>query len=161
MAGAPRRLAWLRRCRRDPFRTSPRCHAPVPLKRVGGGSADWSVPARFSATGARDLPTTPATVARSGLKFQPTRPAASPTSSSQRRRVLCPHSNVARASCARSKTDERTKLLEAYRAQRREVRRGRLGHSAPRTPMSAHDLWDSNRPGSTLISAVMRSARVR
>ena len=50
--------------------------------------------------------------------------------------------------------DERTKLLETYRAQRRELRRGRLDIPRRVPPMSGHDLWDSNRPGSTLFLPV-------
>ena len=50
--------------------------------------------------------------------------------------------------------DERTKIIEAYRAQRRELRHGRLDIPRCVPPMSGHDLWDSNRPGSTLFLPV-------
>ena len=50
--------------------------------------------------------------------------------------------------------DERGKLLAVYREQRRELRRGRLDIPRRVPPMSAHDLWDSNRPGSTLFLPV-------
>jgi hypothetical protein len=50
--------------------------------------------------------------------------------------------------------DERIKLLEAYRAQRRVLRYGRLDIPRRVPPMSGHDLWDSNRPGSTLFLPV-------
>ena len=50
--------------------------------------------------------------------------------------------------------DERGKLLETYRAQRRELRRGRLDIPRRVPPMSGHDLWDSNQPGSTLFLPV-------
>jgi hypothetical protein len=50
--------------------------------------------------------------------------------------------------------DDRGKLLEAYRAQRRELQRGRLGIPRRVPPMSGHDLWDSNQPGSTLFLPV-------
>jgi hypothetical protein len=38
--------------------------------------------------------------------------------------------------------DERTNLLEAYSAQRLELRRGRLDLPRGIPPMSGHDLWD-------------------
>jgi hypothetical protein len=50
--------------------------------------------------------------------------------------------------------DERGKLLETYRAQRRELRRCRLDIPRRVPPMSGHDLWDSNQPGSTLFLPV-------
>src|SRR5262249_61756180 len=50
--------------------------------------------------------------------------------------------------------DERTKLLETYRVQRRQLRRGRLDIPRRVPSMSGHDLWDSNRPGSTLFLPV-------
>jgi hypothetical protein len=50
--------------------------------------------------------------------------------------------------------DDRGKLLEAYRAQRRELRRFRLDIPRRVPPMSGHDLWDSNQPGSTLFLPV-------
>jgi hypothetical protein len=49
---------------------------------------------------------------------------------------------------------ERIKLLETYRAQRRVLRHGRLDIPRRIPPMSGHDLWDSNRPGSTLFLPV-------
>jgi hypothetical protein len=50
--------------------------------------------------------------------------------------------------------DEREKILTSYRAQRRELRRGRLDIPRRAPPLSAHDHWDSNRPGSTLFLPV-------
>jgi hypothetical protein len=50
--------------------------------------------------------------------------------------------------------EERGKLLDVYRAQRRMLRAGRLGIPRNVLPMSAHDLWDSNRPGSTLFMPI-------
>src|SRR5204863_3176126 len=49
---------------------------------------------------------------------------------------------------------ERSKLLDVYRAQRRALRSGRLDIPQRVPPMSGHDLWDSNRPGSTLFLPV-------
>jgi nitroreductase len=50
--------------------------------------------------------------------------------------------------------DERGKLLDIYRAQRRTLGTGRLDIPRRVLPMSGHDLWDSNRPGSTLFLPV-------
>lgn len=50
--------------------------------------------------------------------------------------------------------EERSKLLDAYRAQRRMLKPSRLDIPRRVPPMSGHDLWDSNRPGSTLFMPV-------
>jgi hypothetical protein len=50
--------------------------------------------------------------------------------------------------------EARGKLLDIYRAQRRTLAHGRLDIPRRVPPMSAHDLWDSNRPGSTLFLPV-------
>jgi hypothetical protein len=50
--------------------------------------------------------------------------------------------------------EEREKLLTTYRTRRRQLSRGRLDIPRRVPPMSAHDLWDSNRPGSTLFLPV-------
>ena len=50
--------------------------------------------------------------------------------------------------------EERSKLLDIYRAQRRTLKPGRLDIPRRVPPMSGHDLWDSNRPGSTLFLPV-------
>jgi hypothetical protein len=50
--------------------------------------------------------------------------------------------------------EERSKLLDVYRAQRRTLMSGRLDIPRRVPPMSGHDLWDSNRPGSTLFLPV-------
>src|SRR5215471_12881160 len=50
--------------------------------------------------------------------------------------------------------EERSKLADIYRAQRRTLKPGRLDIPRRVPPMSAHDLWDSNRPGSTLFLPV-------
>jgi hypothetical protein len=49
---------------------------------------------------------------------------------------------------------DRGKLLEIYRTQRRTLGQGRLEIPRRVPPMSGHDLWDSNRPGSTLFLPV-------
>src|SRR5262249_31891525 len=50
--------------------------------------------------------------------------------------------------------EERSKLLDVYRAQRRTLKSGRLDIPRRVPPMSGHDLWDSNRPGCTLFLPV-------
>jgi hypothetical protein len=50
--------------------------------------------------------------------------------------------------------DERGKILAAYREHCRELSRGRLDIPRRAPPYSAHDLWDSNMPGSTLFMPV-------
>jgi hypothetical protein len=50
--------------------------------------------------------------------------------------------------------EERGKLLDLYLGQRRTLRSGRLDIPRRVPPMSGHDLWDSNRPGSTLFLPV-------
>ena len=50
--------------------------------------------------------------------------------------------------------DEREKVLTVYRERRRELSRGRLDIPRCVPPFSAHDLWDSNMPGSTLFMPV-------
>jgi nitroreductase len=51
--------------------------------------------------------------------------------------------------------DERGKILATFRERRRELRSGRLDIPRRVPPYSAHDLWDSNRPGSTLFLPVV------
>jgi hypothetical protein len=50
--------------------------------------------------------------------------------------------------------EERSKVLDIYRAQRRTLKPDRLDIPRRVPPMSGHDLWDSNRPGSTLFLPV-------
>jgi len=50
--------------------------------------------------------------------------------------------------------DERGKLLDIYRAQRRTLGRGRLDIPRRAPTLSGHDHWESNRPGSTLFLPV-------
>jgi hypothetical protein len=139
-----------------PFRYKS-AHSAVPLSEieeallVGAGAG-------FSGLALWDLPTPPPTLylRRSGRTF--------PTTSPGGRTALFFTNDeglyVLDASVVASKlreietVDERTKLLETYRAQRRELRRGRLDIPRRVPPMSAHDLWDSNRPGSTLFLPV-------
>jgi hypothetical protein len=129
-------------------------HTLVPLSEieeallVGAGAG-------FSGLALWDLPTPPPTLylRRSGRTFPTTRPGGHTAlffTNDDALFVL--DANVAASKLREIETpDERTKLLETYRAQRRELRRGRLDIPRRVPPMSGHDLWDSNRPGSTLF----------
>jgi len=55
--------------------------------------------------------------------------------------------------------DDRHKLLATYGEHRRELSRGRLDIPRQVPPYSAHDLWDSNMPGSTLFMPVCDVSR--
>jgi len=139
-----------------PFRyKSP--HTPVPLSEieeallVGAGAG-------FSGLALWDLPTPPPTLylRRSGRTFPTTRPGGHTAlffTNDEALYVL--DANLTASKLREIETpDERTKLLETYRAQRRVLRRGRLDIPRRVPPMSGHDLWDSNRPGSTLFLPV-------
>ena len=52
------------------------------------------------------------------------------------------------------KPDEREKILALYREHRKELRPGRLNIPRRVPPLSGHNLWDSNMPGSTLFMPV-------
>jgi hypothetical protein len=139
-----------------PFRYKS-AHAPIPLSEieeallVGAGAG-------FSGLAFWDLPTPPPTLylGRSGRTFPTTRPGGQTAlffTNDEGLYVL--DANVAASKLREIETpEERTKLLETYRAQRRELRRGRLDIPRRVPPMSGHDLWDSNQPGSTLFLPV-------
>src|SRR5438309_1088445 len=137
-----------------PFRYKS-AHAPVPLSEieeallVGAGAG-------FSGLALWDLPTPASYRHRSGRTFPTTRPGGQTAlffTNDEGLYVL--DGNIAASKLREIETpDERTKLLEAYRAQRRELRRGRLDIPRRILPMSGHDLWDSNQPGSTLFLLV-------
>jgi hypothetical protein len=130
-------------------------HAPVPLSEleeallVGAGAG-------FSGLAFWDLPTPPPYPRRSGRTF--------PTTRSGGHTALFFTNDagfyVLDANCAASKLreietlDERGKLLETYRARRRELHRCRLDIPRQVPPMSGHDIWDSNQQGSTLFLPV-------
>jgi hypothetical protein len=130
-------------------------HAPVPLSEleeallVGAGAG-------LSGLAFWDLPSPPAAARRSGRTFPTTRSGGCTAMFLTNDKGFY----VLDANGAASKLreiempDERGKLLETYRAQRRELRRGRLGIPRCVPPMSGHDLWDSNQPGSTLFLPV-------
>jgi len=139
-----------------PFRYKS-AQAPVPLSEieeallVGAGAG-------FSGLAFWDLPTPPPTLylRRSGRTFPTTRPGGHTAlffTNDEALYVL--DANVAASKLREIETpEERTKLLETYRAQRRELRRDRLDIPRRVPPMSGHDMWDSNRPGSTLFLPV-------
>jgi hypothetical protein len=130
-------------------------HAPVPLSEleeallVGAGAG-------FSGLAFWDLPTPAPYPRHSGRTF--------PTTRSGGHTALFFTNDVGfyvlDADGAASKLreietpDERGKILDTYRAQRRELQRGRLDIPRRVPPMSGHDLWDSNQPGSTLFLPV-------
>src|SRR5260370_22353898 len=136
------------------FRYKP-APTPVPLSEieeallVGAGAG-------FSGLALWDLPTPAPCRRRRGRTFPTTGPGGHTAlffTNDEGLYVL--DANVAASKLREIETpDERTKLLEAYRAQRRELRRGRLDIPRRIPPMSGHDLWDSNRPGSTLFLPV-------
>src|SRR5262245_27363248 len=137
-----------------PFRHKS-AHAPVPLSEIeeallaGAGAG-------FSGLAFWDLPTPAPYRHRSGRTFPTTRPGGYTAlflTNDDGLYVL--DADVAARKLREIETpDERAKLLEGYRAQRRELRRGRLDIPRRVLPMSGHDLWDSNRPGSTLFLPV-------
>ena len=51
-------------------------------------------------------------------------------------------------------TDERDKVLSLYRENRKALRKGRLDIPRRVPPLSGHNLWVSNMPGSTLFMPV-------
>ena len=137
-----------------PFRYKS-AHAPVPLTEleeallVGAGAG-------FTGLAFWDLPT-PAPYPRlSGRTFGTTRADGQPAlflTNDDGFYVV--DDKVAPSKLGEVETrEERSKLLDVYRAQRRTLMSGRLDIPRRVPPMSGHDLWDSNRPGSTLFLLV-------
>jgi hypothetical protein len=137
-----------------PFRYKS-AHAAVPLSEleeallVGAGAG-------FSGLPFWDLPTPAPYARRSGRTFPTTRPGGCTAlflTNDDGFYVL--DDKVAATKLNEVETgEERGKLLDIYRAQRRTLKTGRLDIPRRVPPMSAHDLWDSNRPGSTLFLPV-------
>jgi len=137
-----------------PFRYKS-AHAPVALSEleeallIGAGAG-------FSGLAFWDLPTPAPYPRRSGRTFPTTRAGGHTAlffTNDEGFYLL--DANVTASKLREIETpDERQKILTLYRAQRRELRRGRLDIPRHVPPMSAHDLWDSNRPGSTLFMPV-------
>jgi hypothetical protein len=137
-----------------PFRYTS-AHAPVPLTEleeallVGAGAG-------FSGLAFWDLPTPPPYPRRSGRTFPVTRGGGHTAlfiTNDDGFYVL--DDNVAASKLREIETaEERGKLLDLYRTQRRTLRAGRLDIPRRAPTISAHDHWDSNRPGSTLFLPV-------
>src|SRR6516164_8133041 len=137
-----------------PFRYTS-AHAPVALTEleeallVGAGAG-------FSGLAFWDLPTPPPYPQRSGRTFPVTRGGGHTTlfiTNDEGFHVL--DDNVAASKLREIGTaGERRKLLDLYRTQRRTLRAGRLDIPRRAPMISAHDHWDSNRPGSTMFMPV-------
>ena len=137
-----------------PFRYKS-AHAPVPLTEleeallVGAGAG-------FTGLAFWDLPKPPPYPRLSGRTFPTTRAGGHTAlflTNDEGFYVL--DDKVAASKLREVETrEERSKLLDVYRAQRRTLKPGRLDISRRVPPMSGHDLWDSNRSGSTLFLPV-------
>ena len=137
-----------------PFRYTS-AHAPVPLTEleeallVGAGAG-------FSGLAFWDLPTPPPYPRQSGRTFPVTRGGGHTAlfiTNDDGFYVL--DDNVAASKLREIETaEERGKLLDLYRTQRRTLRAGRLDIPRRAPTISAHDHWDSNRPGSTMFMPV-------
>ena len=137
-----------------PFRYKS-AHAAVPLAEleeallVGAGAG-------FSGLAFWDLPTPPPYPRRSGRTFPATRGGGHTAlffTNDEGFYVL--DDNVAATKLREVETrEERAKLLDIYRAQRRTLGAGRLDIPSRAPTISQHDHWDSNRPGSTLFLPV-------
>jgi hypothetical protein len=137
-----------------PFRYKS-AHAPVPLTEleeallVGAGAG-------FTGLAFWDLPTPAPYPRRSGRTFPTTRAGGNTAlflTNDEGFYVL--DDKVAASQLREVETrEERSKLLDIYRAQRRMLKPDRLDIPRRVPPMSGHDLWDSNRPGSTLFLPV-------
>jgi hypothetical protein len=68
--------------------------------------------------------------------------------------VIDPASGSASALREIDTRDEREKILALYRDHRRELKAGRIDFPRRMPPLSGHNLWDSNMPGSTLFMPV-------
>ena len=138
-----------------PFRYKS-AHAPVPLTEleeallVGAGAG-------FTGLAFWDLPTPAPYPHRSGRTFPTTRGASGNTAlffTNDDGFYVLDDKVAAEKLREVETTKERGKLLDVYRTQRRTLKPGRLDIPRRVPPMSAHDLWDSNRPGSTLFLPV-------
>ncbi len=137
-----------------PFRYAS-AHVPVPLTDleeallVGAGAG-------FSGLAFWDLPTPPRYPSRGGRTFPTTRGGGHTAlfiTNDEGFYVL--DDKVAAGKLREVETrEDRGKLLDLYRAQRRTLRPGRLDIPRRAPTVSAHDHWDSNRQGSTLFLPV-------
>jgi hypothetical protein len=137
-----------------PFRYKSR-HPPLPLTGieeallVGAGAG-------FSGLALWDLPTPAPYRARSGRTFSTTTPGGHTTLFFTNDAGLYVLDGRVPASKLREieTRDEREKVLSAYRNHCRQLSKRRLDIPRHVPPYSAHDLWDSNMPGSTLFMPV-------
>jgi hypothetical protein len=137
-----------------PFRYKSR-HPSLPLTEieeallVGAGAG-------FSGLALWDLPTPAPYRARSGRTFPTTTPGGHTALFFTNDAGLYVLDGRVRASKLREieTKDEREKVLTAYRDHCRQLGKGRLDIPRRVPPYSAHDLWDSNMPGSTLFMPV-------
>jgi hypothetical protein len=137
-----------------PFRYKS-AHAPLPLSEfeeallVGAGAG-------FTGLAFWDLPTPPPYPRRSGRTFPATRGGGhTKLFFTNDEGLYFLDDNVAATKLREIETaEERAKLLDIYRAQRRTLRQGRLDIPRRAPTISQHDHWDSNRPGSTLFLPV-------
>jgi hypothetical protein len=137
-----------------PFRYKS-AHTAVPLTEieeallVGAGAG-------FSGLALWDLPTPPPYIRLSGRTFPTTR-AGGQTAlfwTNDEGFYFLDHKVAAGKLNEVETREDRGKLLDVYSAQRRTLKPGRLNIARHVPPMSGHDLWDSNRPGSTLFLPV-------
>ena len=139
-----------------PFRYQSR-HAPVPLTdteeallvAAGAGVSglalwDQSRPSAYRAGGARTFPSTSPATHRTQLLFTNDHGVCA---------IDAAHASASRPRQIET-TAERACALELYRDHRKQLRRGRLDIPRRVPPMCGHNLWDSNRPGSTLFMPV-------
>ena len=150
MAGAPGASVSASRCKRGRFDTSRRTRpfrSPNLRKHYWSAPAPDSLGSRSGICRRRHL-----TLAKSGRTFSTTRAGGHTAlfwTNDQGFYVL--DDKVAASKLREVETrEERSRLADIYRAQRRTLKPSRLDIPRRVPPMSAHDLWDSNRPGSTL-----------
>jgi hypothetical protein len=137
-----------------PFRHKS-AHAPVPLHELeeallAGAGAGVSGLALW------DLPTPPPYPARGGRTFGTTRGGGhTKVFFTNDEGLFVLDDNVAATRLREIETaDERDRILTTFRAQRRQLQRGRLDIPRRAPTLSQHDHWDSNQPGSTLFLPV-------
>src|SRR5262245_56508135 len=132
-------------------------HAPLPLTETeeallvaaGAGVSglplwDQSRPSAYRAGGARTFPSTSPGTHRTVLIF---------TNDQGVYAIDAAHASASKPSEIET-TKERARALDLYRDHRKELQRGRLDIPRRVPPMCGHNLWDSNRPGSTLFMPV-------
>jgi hypothetical protein len=105
---------------------------------------DQSRPSAYRAGGARTFPSTSPATHRTALLF---------TNDQGVYAIDAAHASASKPRQIET-TTERARALELYRDHRKELQRGRLDIPRRVPPMCGHNLWDSNRPGSTLFMPV-------